>query len=101
MLDKPLLISLLITVGINTVGYVYYQWKYRRGIMLGDMCRWRYFLLTLFVSSYAGIYMFRSITNTMPDAVSPDRPSDIVIFFTHLALLAPFAWYARRNMGKQ
>jgi len=100
MIDKPILISLVITVAIQIAGYVYYQWKYRRRILSGDLCRWRYFLFALFISSYAGLYMFRSISNTMQDNISPDRASDLGIFFIHLALILPFAWYAKRNMGQ-
>jgi len=99
MLDKPIIYSMVISIAINLLGYVYYHWKFHRGIMTADLCKWRYFLFTLVVSCYAGLFLFRSLSNVMPEAVSPVRSNELVILLMHVILIIPFMGYARRNMG--
>ena len=100
MLDKPLLYSMTISVIINLIGYFYYRWKFRRGIMSAELCKWRYFLFTLVVSCYAGLFMFRSLSRVMHEAVLPDRPNDLMILVMHVALIVPLVWYSQRKMGR-
>ncbi len=68
--------------------------------MSAELCKWRYFLYTLVVSCYAGLFLFRSLSRVMHDAIAPGRPDELVILLMHVVLILPFAWYARRYMER-
>lgn len=99
-IDKPILYSMAISVAVNMLGYLYYRWKFRRGIMSAELCKWRYFLFTLFISCYAGLFMFRSLSRVMHEFVAQDRPNALIILVMHVALIIPLVWYSQRKLDK-